>query len=61
MQNVIDRARIQSNETTDKKYKTANKLVQNEEMTRAEARKAVRHVKDFLCGYSRASWNLLGK
>ncbi len=41
MENVINRQRMKRDEAADKKYKTANKLVRNEEMTRSEARKAV--------------------
>jgi hypothetical protein len=53
VQNVIDRARIQRDEAADKKYKTTNKLIRNEEMTRTEARKAVKAAESDALGPAR--------
>ena len=40
--NLINRDRIKRDDKNDNKYKTTNKLIRNEEMTRSEARKAVK-------------------
>jgi hypothetical protein len=53
VENVINRARMQRDEAADKKYKTANKLVRNEEMTRTEARKAVKAAESDVLGPAR--------
>jgi hypothetical protein len=42
VENTIDRDRIKRDDKNDNKYKTTNKLIRNEEMTRTEARKAVK-------------------
>ena len=42
VENLIDRARMKRDEENDKKYKATNKLIRNEEMTRTEAKKAVK-------------------
>ena len=42
VENTIDRDRIKRDDKNDNKYKTTNKLIRNEEMTRSEARKAVK-------------------
>lgn len=53
IQNTIDRDRMKRDEAADKKYKTANKLVRNEEMTRTEARKAVKAAESDALGPAR--------
>ena len=55
VENQINRARMKRDETSDKKYKTANKLVRNEEMTRTEARKAVKAAESEALGPARST------
>jgi hypothetical protein len=55
VQNLINRDRMKRDETADKKYKTANKLVRNEEMTRTEARKAVKAAESDALGPARST------
>ncbi len=55
VQNVIDRARIQRDKAADKKYKTANKLVRNEEITRTQAREAVKAAESDALGPARST------
>jgi hypothetical protein len=52
VENLIDRDRIKRDERADKKYKTANKLVRNEE-TRTEARKVVKAAESDALGPAR--------
>jgi hypothetical protein len=53
VENMINRARMERDEAAEKKYKTANKLVRNEEMTRTEARKAVKAAESDALGPAR--------
>ena len=55
VQNLINRDRIKRDEAADKKYKTTNKLIRNEEMTRSEARKAVKAAESDLLGPARST------
>ena len=55
VENQINRASIKHDETADKKYKTVNKLTRNEEMTRTEARKAVKAVESDALGPARST------
>ncbi len=53
VENLIDRDRMKRDEKNDKKYKTANKLVRNEEMTRTEVKKAVKAAESDALGQAR--------
>ena len=53
VENLINRDRIKRDEAADKKYKTANKLIRNEDMTRSEAKKAVKAVESDALGPAR--------
>ncbi len=57
VENQINRARMQRDEAAEKKYKTANKLVRNEEMTRTQARKAVKTAESDALGPARNTRN----
>jgi hypothetical protein len=50
---LINRDRIKRDEAADKKYKTTNKLIRNEEMSRSEARKAVKAAESDALGPAR--------
>ena len=45
--------RMKREEKSTSKYKTVNKLIRNEDMTRAEARKAVKGIEDNVLGPAR--------
>ena len=45
--------RMQREEKSTSKYKTVNKLIRNEDMTRAEARKAVKGIEANVLGPAR--------
>ena len=53
VENQINRERMKRDEAADKKYKTTNKLIRNEEMTRSEAKKAVKAVESDVLGPAR--------
>jgi hypothetical protein len=55
VQNLINRDRIKRDEAADKKYKTTNKLIRNEEMSRREARKAVKAAESDALGPARST------
>ena len=48
MTDVINTDRVKREEKSTNKYKSINKLIRNEDMTRTEARKAVKQVEDVL-------------
>ena len=48
VENTIDRDRIKRDDKNTTKYKSINKLIRNEDMTRTEARKAMKQVEDVL-------------
>jgi hypothetical protein len=45
---VINTDRVKRDEKSTNKYKSINKLIRNEDMTRTEARKAMKQVDDVL-------------
>jgi hypothetical protein len=53
VENQINRERMKRDEAADKKYKTTNKLIRNEEMTRSEAKKAVKAAESEALGPAR--------
>lgn len=53
--NQINRARIKRDEKDDQKYKTTNKLIRNEEMTKAEAKKAIKKIESEALGPARST------
>jgi hypothetical protein len=55
VENVINRARVKRDEKDDKKYKATNKLIRNEEMTKAEAKKAIKKVESDALGPARST------
>ena len=55
VENQINRTRMKRDEAADKKYKTTNKLTRNEEMTRTEARKAVKAAESDALGPARST------
>ena len=48
MTDNIDTNRVKREEKSTNKYKSINKLIRNEDMTRTEARKAIKQVEDVL-------------
>ena len=48
MTDVINTDRVKREEKSTNKYKSINKLIRNEDMTRTEARKAMKQVEDVL-------------
>ena len=48
MTDVINTDRVKREEKSTNKYKSINKLIRNEDMTRTEARKAMKQVEDAL-------------
>ena len=55
VQNLINRDRIKRDEKNEKTYKTTNALIRNEEMTRSEARKALKKVESEALGPARST------
>jgi hypothetical protein len=55
VQNLINRDRIKRDEKNEKTYKTTNALIRNEEMTRAEAKKALKKVESKALGPARST------